>query len=591
MMEAGPAGSGTRLGSGAPRQPAPIAKTLPTRRAAAVFAAKVAVLRLRRGLRDFGCRPPRLKQGRCSDEAAVAGESRTPLWSDPTPAERRHQLGKVQNLRRAARAFDGLVIPAGATFSFWRQLGRASRARGFADGRMLQGGCMVPAVGGGLCQLSNALHDVALQAGCTVVERHAHSRRVGPASAGRDATVAWNYVDLRFRPARTVQLRVLLNRDELVVRLHGPTSHAAEPVIAIGTPPALGVASSCANCAQTDCFRHESAPLVSGRRAFLLDEMWPEFVDHLKTAITQDVWIGCPRPGRLPDALWQGAPELAGARWPALRRSFDARRAAPGAPTRRAALAGAAAIARCLADQLPTDATDLVVAQCFLPHLWRAGHLGGRRFSVLMTRPPLEIIQARLNAAHAAHPDRATLADYRTDPALVRWEAEALAAAEQLIAPHAEIASLFPSRAVHLDWHRPAQVSAARNGGAHPRRIAFPGPTLARKGAFEVRDVARLLDLEVMPLGAELEGPDFWAGVRVIRPDPSPASSAWLAGVDAVVQPALMEEQPRRLLAALATGIPVLATRACGLDGAGVTVIEPLDTADLADKLRRVLGI
>lgn len=102
--------------------------------------------------------------------------------------------------------------------------------------------------------------------------------------------------------------------------------------------------------------------------------------------------------------------------------------------------------------------------------------------------------------------------------------------------------------------------------------------------------MAKLLDLEVVPLGAELEGPDFWARVKVIRPDPSRASFAWLAGVDAVVQPALMEEQPRRLLAALATGIPVLATRACGLDEAGVTVLEPLHTADLAEELRRVLG-
>ena len=197
---------------------------------------------------------------------------------------------------------------------------------------------------------------------------------------------------------------------------------------------------------------------------------------------------------------------------------------------------------------------------------------------------------AQLGAASAAHPARATLADYRTDPALVRSETEALAAAEQLVTPHAEIAASFPGRGLHLAWHRPAQLSAARPSGAHPRRIAFPGPTLARKGAFEVRDVARLLDLEVVPLGAELEGPDFWAGVTVIRPDPSGAPAAWLDGVDAVVQPALMEEQPRRLLAALATGIPVLATRACGLDEASVTVLEPLDTADLADKLRRVLG-
>ena len=80
---------------------------------------------------------------------------------------------------------------------------------------------MMPAVGGGLCQLSNALYDAALPAGCQIVERHAHS---GPcpgsaAAAGRDATVAWNYVDLRFvRPTRLLR-SVRLDRRDLSISL------------------------------------------------------------------------------------------------------------------------------------------------------------------------------------------------------------------------------------------------------------------------------------------------------------------------------------------------------------------------------------
>src|SRR5204863_8927159 len=123
------------------------------------------------------------------------GVSQTPLWSDVRPEERTYQLGKVQNLRRAAAALDGVVVPAGAIFGFWTQTGRASRRRGFVTGRMLQQGCLVPAAGGGLCQLSNALYDAALQAECEVVERHTHSRAVAgsAAAAGSDATVAWKY--------------------------------------------------------------------------------------------------------------------------------------------------------------------------------------------------------------------------------------------------------------------------------------------------------------------------------------------------------------------------------------------------------------
>src|SRR5580704_15220807 len=151
----------------------------------------------------------------------IVGASQTPLWSDERPGERAYQLGKVQNLRRAAAALNGVAVPSGAVFSFWKQIGRASRRRGFVTGRMLQQGCLVPATGGGLCQLSNALYDAALQAGCAIVERHAHSRVVpGSAAAfGRDATVAWNYVDLRFRAAQPIEIEARLSRDELIVRL------------------------------------------------------------------------------------------------------------------------------------------------------------------------------------------------------------------------------------------------------------------------------------------------------------------------------------------------------------------------------------
>ena len=80
---------------------------------------------------------------------------------------------------------------------------------------------MIASVGGGLCQLSNALYDAALKAGCDIVERHAHSRRIegSMAAQGRDATIFWNYVDLRFRPPVDCQLQVALDRDELKVTL------------------------------------------------------------------------------------------------------------------------------------------------------------------------------------------------------------------------------------------------------------------------------------------------------------------------------------------------------------------------------------
>src|ERR1700733_8217324 len=136
------------------------ASRAPTRLSALVFAFKTNVFRLQRFAGEALGRPNRHARASGAEFPVVVAESRTLLWSDERLAEHRMQLGKVQNLRIAARHLDGVCIPAGAIFSFWRQLGRPSRTRGFVDGRMLQEGCLVPAVGGGLCQLSNALYDV-----------------------------------------------------------------------------------------------------------------------------------------------------------------------------------------------------------------------------------------------------------------------------------------------------------------------------------------------------------------------------------------------------------------------------------------------
>src|SRR5262245_59632515 len=77
------------------------------------------------------------------EDGVVIGKWGSDLWSQAsTPVERKLQLGKVQNLRAAAARLDGIVIPAGETFSFWKQVGRPVRRRGFAVGRELREGCL-----------------------------------------------------------------------------------------------------------------------------------------------------------------------------------------------------------------------------------------------------------------------------------------------------------------------------------------------------------------------------------------------------------------------------------------------------------------
>ncbi len=88
-----------------------------------------------------------------------------------------------------------------------------------------------------------------------------------------------------------------------------------------------------------------------------------------------------------------------------------------------------------------------------------------------------------------------------------------------------------------------------------------------------MREAAKALDLEIVLVGGTLEGADFWSGVRTRRA----TSEDWLDGVAAVVQPALLEDAPRRLLMALARGVPVIATAACGLPPQPRLTLVPAD--------------
>jgi hypothetical protein len=147
---------------------------------------------------------------------------------------------------------------------------------------------MIPAVGGGLCQLSNALYEAALDSGCTIIERHAHSSVIAgsAAAAGKDATVAWNYVDLRFRPIQDIRIVAWLTATDLVVRFLG--HRKATLISSTLVTPELRVLTNatehtCTDCEAQSCFRHR--PLkrftrATRRSAYLLDESWPEFIRY-----------------------------------------------------------------------------------------------------------------------------------------------------------------------------------------------------------------------------------------------------------------------------------------------------------------------
>lgn len=538
--------------------------------------------------------------GIASADAPVIARTQAPLWTQITEAEFPLTAGKVQNLRAACLRLHGLEIPAGQVFSFWKQLGRTTRQRGFTDGRELRSGCLVPNLGGGLCQLSGLLHAAALEAGLEVIERHTHSRSLPGVTMvpENDATVFWNYVDLRFVAPFAWRLECRLTATHLVVSIRAAHSPVAGKVsdapLEKGLPVRAAADGDCLTCGVTSCFRHPSAikdhAAASGHTAWLLDGRWPEFDDWCaRHAHDGDHWL-TPLDGqrwKKPNYAWNLPAGAARhhATFETLKRSFFQRRLpAQGAVRQKFLLTAQEQLAENFARQLDPKARHLVVSQTLLPHLWKAGYLGGRTFDVLVNRWPLAELQARLDAAAHVHPESDTLADFRADPELVRAETEALAAASRLVTPHRAIAAHFGSRSLLLEWMFPTCSHRTIDSNCPPVWF-FPASALGRKGIHELAAALNGSEGLLLILGGAREGSgDPLASLRHRR-----ASVDDLPGCTALVIPAWIEHEPRLALRALAMGIPVIASRACGLPPHSLlTEIEAGDVSGLRCALERL---
>ena len=132
--------------------------------------------RLRRLLRSHG---PHAGRGHLSSAHPVAEHSSV-LMRSLQGVDLELQRNKIENLRLAIATLDGRLIRPGQHLSFWRCIGNPSGRRGYRAGLVLSYGRVESDIGGGLCQLSNLLHWLALHTPLEVVEHHHHGFDVFP---------------------------------------------------------------------------------------------------------------------------------------------------------------------------------------------------------------------------------------------------------------------------------------------------------------------------------------------------------------------------------------------------------------------------
>jgi vancomycin resistance protein YoaR len=110
-----------------------------------------------------------------------------------------HSAYRNVNLGRAAELIDGTILQPGETFSFNDVVGERTEENGFTKGFIISDGVFREDFGGGVSQVATTTFNAAFFAGLEDVEHKPHSFYIDRYPVGREATVAWPTVDLRFK--------------------------------------------------------------------------------------------------------------------------------------------------------------------------------------------------------------------------------------------------------------------------------------------------------------------------------------------------------------------------------------------------------
>ncbi|WP_448618425.1 VanW family protein [Geodermatophilus sp. URMC 65] len=103
------------------------------------------------------------------------------------------------NIRVAAAEIDGALVRPGETFSLNGHTGPRTTAQGYVEAGVIQNGAFDTAVGGGVSQVATTMFNAVFFAGLEDVHHKPHSFYISRYPAGREATVYYDSIDLKWR--------------------------------------------------------------------------------------------------------------------------------------------------------------------------------------------------------------------------------------------------------------------------------------------------------------------------------------------------------------------------------------------------------
>ena len=129
------------------------------------------------------------KDAKQADVSDVMSEFSTGYSSEPN---------RDTNLKVAAKNVSGTVVQPGEQFSLNEAIGQRTAANGYKPAGVISDGQMKEDYGGGVSQISTTLFNAAFFAGFDLDEHQAHSRYISRYPEGRESTLDWSSIDMKF---------------------------------------------------------------------------------------------------------------------------------------------------------------------------------------------------------------------------------------------------------------------------------------------------------------------------------------------------------------------------------------------------------
>lgn len=127
---------------------------------------------------------------------------------------------RAENIKLAVNKINGTILLPEDEFSFNNIVGDRTELAGFKLANVYSNGKIEEGIGGGVCQVSSTLYNVALLSNLQITERRNHTYQVSYVPLGQDATVSYGTIDLKFKNNRVTPVKIVAEVSEDIIKIN-----------------------------------------------------------------------------------------------------------------------------------------------------------------------------------------------------------------------------------------------------------------------------------------------------------------------------------------------------------------------------------